>query len=74
MYEIDLLIAGYENKQKALYNITFTANYNATGYIKAGKKFKPIDLFNTKSKVNKISPEKKKEELNYLMNVFKRNK
>lgn len=71
LYEIDLLIAGYENKQKALYNITFTANYNATGYIKAGKKFKPLDLFNTEeSNTSKINPEKKKEELDYLMSIF----
>ena len=69
------MIEGYVNKQKALYNIVFTANYNATGYIKAGKKFKPIDLFNTKeSKVNKINPDKKREELDYLMTVFGENK
>jgi hypothetical protein len=60
-----------------MYNITFTASYNAYGYIKAGKKFKELNLFNDSKEKNsrqKIDPEKKKEELNYLLNVFENNK
>lgn len=78
-YEIDLTIQGYQNRintyYRNMYNISFAASYNGTGFIQGGKRFKSIDPFNdSKASTTKVDPIKKKEELNYLLDLFKQNK
>ncbi|MGL4730525.1 MAG: hypothetical protein ACRCW0_02945 [Clostridium sp.] len=74
LYEIDLLIKGYQKKQKVFYNLMFTANYNSAGFIRGGKKFKPLDVFNDNSNIKKVDSETRKENLNYLLTLFEKDK
>lgn len=70
--ECHLIINGYRNRLKDNFYYNQLAMYNAVGSHLQGKKFKIIDPFDEKSKkpkIQKVDKNKRKSDLDYLLNL-----